>query len=199
MLHTPPPLCTLNLRGGCVCLQPSMLWQELAYSLFMSVGWEYVSELRPPTGLLFTPQVIHEYRAWWNVTDRGKPKNSEKTYPSDSLPITDPVYTPLTRASAVRDRRLTAWAMALLIWWVTLEMRVKMHVGMYVKCPLLCNIYQNFSLSANFNGTSQYYISWTLISWLPSFCAHIRTAIAKIIGEFYQLLLLCLFARSAWN
>jgi hypothetical protein len=25
--------------------------------LFMSMGWEYVSELRPPTGLLFIPEV----------------------------------------------------------------------------------------------------------------------------------------------
>jgi hypothetical protein len=25
----------------------------------MSMGWDYVSELQPPTGLLFIPQVIH--------------------------------------------------------------------------------------------------------------------------------------------
>jgi hypothetical protein len=30
-------------------------------------------------GLFFIPQVIYEYRdPWWNDTDRGNPKNSEK-------------------------------------------------------------------------------------------------------------------------
>jgi hypothetical protein len=29
--------------------------------LFMSVGWHYVSELRPSTGLLFIPQMMYEY------------------------------------------------------------------------------------------------------------------------------------------
>jgi hypothetical protein len=45
----------------------------------MSMGWDYVSELQPPTGLLFKPQVIHKHgEPWWNNTDRGKMKNSEK-------------------------------------------------------------------------------------------------------------------------
>jgi hypothetical protein len=38
--------------------------------LFMSVRWGYVSELRPPTGLLFIPQMIRVWRAsiewYWN-------------------------------------------------------------------------------------------------------------------------------------
>jgi hypothetical protein len=39
-----------------------------------------ISELRPPTDLLFFPKVIYEYgEPRWNDTDRGKPKNSEKT------------------------------------------------------------------------------------------------------------------------
>jgi hypothetical protein len=38
-----------------------------------------VSELWPPTGLLFIPQVIYEYRELrWNGIDRRKPKNSER-------------------------------------------------------------------------------------------------------------------------
>jgi hypothetical protein len=33
----------------------------------------------PPTGLLFTLQVIYEYgEPWWNDVDRTKPKNSEE-------------------------------------------------------------------------------------------------------------------------
>jgi hypothetical protein len=40
---------------------------------------ETVSELRPPTGLLFISQMIYEYKEpRWNDTDRGKPKNSGK-------------------------------------------------------------------------------------------------------------------------
>jgi hypothetical protein len=43
------------------------------------MGWDYVSELRPPTDLLFIPQVMYEYgEPRWNDTDRGKPKNSEE-------------------------------------------------------------------------------------------------------------------------
>jgi hypothetical protein len=39
----------------------------------MSMGLEYVSELRLPTGLLFIPQVIYEHgESWWNDTDREK-------------------------------------------------------------------------------------------------------------------------------
>jgi hypothetical protein len=47
--------------------------------LFMSVQWDDVSELRPLMGQLFIPQAIWECgQQWWNDTDRGKVKNSEK-------------------------------------------------------------------------------------------------------------------------
>lgn len=42
--------------------------------LFMSVGLGCVSELWPPTGLFFIPQVI----PWGNDTDRVKPKNAKR-------------------------------------------------------------------------------------------------------------------------
>jgi hypothetical protein len=33
----------------------------------MSMRWDYVSELRPPTGMLFVPQVMYEYiKPRWN-------------------------------------------------------------------------------------------------------------------------------------
>jgi hypothetical protein len=39
----------------------------------MSMWWDYVSVLRPPTGLLFIPQIICEYgEPQWNDIDRGK-------------------------------------------------------------------------------------------------------------------------------
>jgi hypothetical protein len=31
------------------------------------MGWDYVSELRPQTGLLFIPQVIYEHQEPWYV------------------------------------------------------------------------------------------------------------------------------------
>jgi hypothetical protein len=38
---------------------------------FMSMGWDYVSELQPPSGLLFIPQMIYEHgEPRWNDTDR---------------------------------------------------------------------------------------------------------------------------------
>jgi hypothetical protein len=37
------------------------------------MGWDYVSELRPPTGQLLIPQVTYEHREpWWNDIDNGK-------------------------------------------------------------------------------------------------------------------------------
>jgi hypothetical protein len=44
--------------------------------LFMLMGWEYVFELRPVTGLFFIPQMIYESgEPWWNYIDRIKPQN----------------------------------------------------------------------------------------------------------------------------
>jgi hypothetical protein len=64
--------------------------------LFMSMGWDYVSELQPLMGLLFIPQMIYKsVKPWWNYTDRGKPKNSEKTCPSATLSTTNPTWTDL--------------------------------------------------------------------------------------------------------
>jgi hypothetical protein len=42
--------------------------------IIMSMGWDYVCELWPQTGLLFISQMIYEHgEPWWNyVTDRGK-------------------------------------------------------------------------------------------------------------------------------
>jgi hypothetical protein len=39
--------------------------------MIMSMGWDDVSELRQPLGLLYIPQVIYEYgEPWWNDIDR---------------------------------------------------------------------------------------------------------------------------------
>jgi hypothetical protein len=50
--------------------------------LFMSMGRDYVSELRPPTGLFFIPQVISEYgQPRWNNTDRKTEELGEIPFP----------------------------------------------------------------------------------------------------------------------
>jgi hypothetical protein len=54
------------------------------------IGCDYVSELLTLMDILFIPQMIYEYgQRWWNDTDRGKPKNSEKTCPSATLSTTN--------------------------------------------------------------------------------------------------------------
>jgi hypothetical protein len=59
---------------------------------FFSVGWDYNSELWPPTNLLFFPPDIWEWRPWWNDTDRGKPKKSMKICPSATLSTSNPAW-----------------------------------------------------------------------------------------------------------
>jgi hypothetical protein len=80
------------------------------------LGWDYVSELRPPTGLLFIPQIIYEYgEPWWNDIDSEKPnKFGEKPVPVPLCPpqISHGLTREQTRASAVKGQRLTVWATA---------------------------------------------------------------------------------------
>jgi hypothetical protein len=48
-------------------------------------------------GLLFIPLMIYEYgEPWWNYIDRGKLKNSEKTYPSATSTAANPTCTDLS-------------------------------------------------------------------------------------------------------
>jgi hypothetical protein len=69
--------CTLNasilqnifilLCGVYICIG------ENKNMLFMSIEWDCVSELRPPAGLLFIPQVMYEHgESWWSDINSGK-------------------------------------------------------------------------------------------------------------------------------
>jgi hypothetical protein len=50
--------------------------------MFMSMGGEDVSELRPPMGLLFIPRMIYEYGGrWWYDTDRETEELRNNLYP----------------------------------------------------------------------------------------------------------------------
>jgi hypothetical protein len=57
-----------------------MFSQIVQVVVVVCVDWvRHISELQPPVGLLFMPQMIYEYgEQWWNDTDMGKPKNSVK-------------------------------------------------------------------------------------------------------------------------
>jgi hypothetical protein len=56
----------------------TLIFKELLL-LFMSMGWDYISELRPPMDLLNIPQMIYEDgEPRWNDIDRGNLKNCEK-------------------------------------------------------------------------------------------------------------------------
>jgi hypothetical protein len=48
------------------------MYYFIKHGMMMSMGWDCVSELRLPTGVLLIPQVIHEHgEPWWNDVDRG--------------------------------------------------------------------------------------------------------------------------------
>jgi hypothetical protein len=43
------------------------------------MGWDYISELRPPVGLFFISHVIYEHgEPQWNDIGKGKPKDAER-------------------------------------------------------------------------------------------------------------------------
>jgi hypothetical protein len=82
------------------------------------VGWDWVYLVRRPLiALLYQPRMIDEgdcgaiggMRIW-----QGKPKYSEKTYPSATFPpqIPHDLIWDRTLAAAMGSQRLTAWAMA---------------------------------------------------------------------------------------
>jgi hypothetical protein len=56
---------------------------------FMSIGWDDVSELRPPMGLLYIHQMIYEYgQPQWKGTDQVNPKKLREE------PIIVPLFPP---------------------------------------------------------------------------------------------------------
>jgi hypothetical protein len=77
--------------------------------LFISMGWGYVSELRPATGLFFIPRMIYGFESHDEMIKTGENwKLGEKLV---SMPLyLSQIPHELKRALAVRDRRLTAWA-----------------------------------------------------------------------------------------
>jgi hypothetical protein len=90
-------------------------WTNFFHLFSMSIWCDYVSELRPPTGLLFIPRwyismVSHGgmLLSWYNRRPRRK-NLSQCHFIQHKSHIT---IRERIRASAVKGRRLTTWAMA---------------------------------------------------------------------------------------
>jgi hypothetical protein len=85
----------------------------------ISMEWDYVSELLPLTDILFIPQMIWVWRATVELYWRAKAEElGDKPVPVPLCPPQTPdgLTRARTRASAVRGRRLTAWAMVRPEW-----------------------------------------------------------------------------------
>jgi hypothetical protein len=90
-----PRLCN-HSRNSKLSLRLNIALHILRWmcSLFMSMGWDYVSKLQPPPALLLIRQVIYEYREkGWNDSDRGNRRTLKRTYPRATLSTTDPTWT----------------------------------------------------------------------------------------------------------
>jgi len=74
------------------------------FKVFMSMGWDYVSELRSPTGLLFILQVIHEHGKPWQNDNGGRNRRTRrKTCPSATLSTINPTWTDTGANTGLRD------------------------------------------------------------------------------------------------
>jgi hypothetical protein len=79
---------------------------SLLKMLFMSMGWDDVSEMRPPRGLLFIPQMTYEHgEPWWNDTDRVKTCELEKNCLRATLSTINPTWTDPGANPGLRDER----------------------------------------------------------------------------------------------
>jgi hypothetical protein len=80
----------------------------LCLLLFVSIGWDDVSELRLPTSLLFVPQTLYEYGALVEICWQEKPEAWRDACLSATLSSTDSTWNDVawTRAFAVRDGRV---------------------------------------------------------------------------------------------
>jgi hypothetical protein len=85
----------------------------MLFVLFVSMGRDYVSELRLRPLKAYCSSLhrnLYEYGdIWWNDTDRGPEELGENPVPEPLCPPQIPhgLTRVRTRASAVRDRRLT--------------------------------------------------------------------------------------------
>jgi hypothetical protein len=82
--------------------------------VFMSTGWDYISELRPPMGILFMTKLYMSMESHGGMILTGENEISGRNFcPSVSLTSHIPhgLTRAQTRASEVTGRLLTVWAM----------------------------------------------------------------------------------------
>jgi hypothetical protein len=77
--------------------------------MFMSMGWDYVSTLRPLTGQLFMPQVMCVCgKPRWSVINRSNRRIRRKTCPSATFSTSNPTWTdPGLRGQRLAVNRLS--------------------------------------------------------------------------------------------
>jgi hypothetical protein len=82
--------------------------------MFISMGWYYISELRPSTGVLMSPRRYMGMEPQWNDIDRGDQRTRRETFPNATLFTTVSTYTDPgpNPGPVVSGWRLTAWTMA---------------------------------------------------------------------------------------
>jgi hypothetical protein len=91
----------LVANGSCISFF-GFCYYNVGWLLSMSMGWHYVSELRPPVRLLF-PQIICEYAEQrWNDIDR-EIRSWRKTFPNATFSTTNPTWTDPRDNPGLRD------------------------------------------------------------------------------------------------
>jgi hypothetical protein len=103
------------VKNSCWCYSSGFHDGNECSLLFISMWWYYVTDMRPPTGLLFAPQIVHEYgEQRWNYTDRENWRTRRKRVPVTLCPPQIPrrVVWVRTRTSAMRGQRLITWTTA---------------------------------------------------------------------------------------
>jgi hypothetical protein len=130
--------CSINFEVvEKVKIPPQRGNQPRTYSSFhsvhvMSMRWDYVSELLPPSEISFIPQVIYGMKSHGEmILTREKRKTRRRICFTATLSTTDPTWTDYrlrSRAYAVRGRWLTAWWYDLvnLLYWLPQIMYRKM-------------------------------------------------------------------------
>jgi hypothetical protein len=109
---------TLSFLNDVLIAYPSNLcdcphWSIIIFVLFlMSMGWDFL-QTATTSGPIVHPAMIYEHgEQQWNDINRGKPNNSEKNRSQyHTVHLKSDMDDSKTRASGVRCRGLTAWAM----------------------------------------------------------------------------------------
>jgi hypothetical protein len=99
--------CRSVYSGVDVCTSRVGLYHVLLLLMFMSIGRDHVSELRPPTGLLFIPRVMYDCENGGMILTG----ENRRTLEENLSQCPHGLIRARIRPSAVRCWLLTSWAM----------------------------------------------------------------------------------------